>query len=137
MLLESCRTMPIETKNLDQDLNSLRIDRNRRREPEKTAKWATRWIIAGVVLFVLLGAAATVFRLTSQATEVETYRVTAKGAASADDPGVILNAAGYIVAHHKIQVTPKVMGKVAWIGVEKGDFVKENQVIVRAATEET
>jgi len=123
--------MPIETKNLDQDLNSLRIDRNRRREPEKTAKWATRWIIAGVVLFVLLGAAATVFRLTSQSTEVETYRVTAKGAASADDPGVILNAAGYIVAHHKIQVTPKVMGKVAWIGVEKGDFVKENQVIVR------
>ena len=86
MPLESCRTMATETKNLDQDLNSLRIDRNRRREPEKTAKWATRWIIAGVVLFVLLGAAATVFRLTSQATEVETYRVTAKARRKTSSP---------------------------------------------------
>jgi HlyD family secretion protein len=123
--------MPTETKNLDQDLNSLRIDRSRRREPEPPSKWATRWIVTGIVILLLLGVGVTLFRLTSKATEVETFRVTAKGAASADDPGVILNAAGYIVAHHKIQVTPKVMGKVDWIGVEKGDFVKERQVIVR------
>ena len=48
-----------------------------------------------------------------------------------DEPGIILNAAGYIVAHHKIQLTAKVIGKVAWIGVEKGDRVKEGQVLVR------
>jgi HlyD family secretion protein len=35
------------------------------------------------------------------------------------------------VAHHKIAVGAKVMGRVAWIGVEKGDLVQEGQVLVR------
>src|SRR5438034_9831416 len=101
--------MQTETKNLDQDLKNLRIDRTKRREPEQPSKWATRWIVTGIIFLLILGVGATLFRLTSKATEVETFRVTAKGAASADDAGIILNAAGYIVAHHKIQVTPKVM----------------------------
>jgi len=123
--------MPTETKNLGKDLSSLKIDRTQRRDPEKPSRWATRWIISGIVLFVVFGVAVAAFRLTEKATEVETFRVVAKTAGTADDPGVILNAAGYIVAHHKIQVTPKVMGKVDWIGVEKGDQVKAGQVIVR------
>ena len=101
--------MVSDTTQLDHDLNSLKIDRKRRRQPEGPSKWATRWIVAGIVFFVLLGLAAMAFRFTSQAVEVETYRVTAKSGASAgDDPGIILNAAGYIVAHHKIQLTAKV-----------------------------
>jgi HlyD family secretion protein len=126
--------MAIDTrnKNLDQDLSSLKIDRSsRRRKPEETPKWAVHWILTGVVLFMLLGAAVTVFRFTSQATEVETYRVTAPSGQLGDETGIILNAAGYIVAHHKIQLTAKVIGKVAWIGVEKGDDVKQGQVLVR------
>ena len=124
--------MVSDTNQLDHDLNSLKIDRDRRRQTEGPSKWATRWIIGGILLFVLLGVAATLFRFTTQAVEVETYRVTTKTAAGVgDDPGIILNAAGYIVAHHKIQLTAKVVGKVAWIGVEKGDRVKEGQVLVR------
>ncbi|MBM3803126.1 MAG: efflux RND transporter periplasmic adaptor subunit [Acidimicrobiia bacterium] len=124
--------MPSDAKQLDHDLNSLKIDRSRRRQPDGLSKWATRWILAGIALFVLLGLAATAFRFSSQAVEVEIYRVTAKVAADAgDDRGIVLNAAGYIVAHHKIQLTAKVVGKVAWIGVEKGDRVKESQVLVR------
>jgi HlyD family secretion protein len=120
--------MASDTNQLDHDLNSLKIDRHRRRTPEGPSKWAKRWIVGGILLFVLLGVAATVFRFTTQAVEVETYRVTAKTAAAAgDDPGIILNAAGYIVAHHKIQLTAKVVGKVAWIGVEKGDRVKKGR----------
>ena len=64
-----------------------------------------------------------------------TVRVTATSAASAG-PGVILNATGYIVAAHKIEVAAKVMGKVAWIGVEKGDRVKQGQVLVRLEDDE-
>jgi HlyD family secretion protein len=123
--------MPTETKSLDHDLKSLRIDRSQRPDPERPSKWATRWIVGGIIFIVLLGVAATVFRLNSKATEVETYRVTTRSSGVGDDLGIVLNAAGYIVAHHKIQVTPKVIGKVAWIGVEKGDLVKEGQVIVR------
>src|SRR5262245_30465009 len=123
--------MPTETKNLGKDLSGLKIDRGQRRDPEKPSRWATRWIMSGIVFFVVLGIAVMAFRLTNKATEVETFRVVVKTAGTPDDPGVILNAAGYIVAHHKIQVTPKVMGKVDWIGVEKGDQVKAGQVIVR------
>jgi len=49
---------------------------------------------------------------------------------------VVLSAGGYIVAHHKINVNSKVTGRVAWIGVEKGDKVKEGQVLVRLEDEE-
>ncbi|MDQ6665149.1 MAG: efflux RND transporter periplasmic adaptor subunit, partial [Acidobacteriota bacterium] len=49
---------------------------------------------------------------------------------------LVLNATGYIVAHHKIEVAAKVVGKVAWIGVEKGDRVKAGQVIVRLEDDE-
>jgi HlyD family secretion protein len=40
------------------------------------------------------------------------------------------------VAHHTINVNSKVTGRLAWIGVEKGDKVKEGQVLVRLEDEE-
>jgi RND family efflux transporter MFP subunit len=40
------------------------------------------------------------------------------------------------VAHHKINVNSKVTGRVAWIGVEKGDKVTEGQVLVRLEDDE-
>ncbi|HEU0252093.1 MAG TPA: efflux RND transporter periplasmic adaptor subunit, partial [Pyrinomonadaceae bacterium] len=43
----------------------------------------------------------------------------------------VLSVTGYVVAHHKIAVGAKVMGRVAWIGVEKGDNVQEGQVLVK------
>jgi HlyD family secretion protein len=47
------------------------------------------------------------------------------------EPAAVLVASGYIVAHHKIELSSKIMGKVAWVGVEKGDLVKKDQVLVR------
>ena len=49
----------------------------------------------------------------------------------------MLSATGYIVAHHTINVNSKVTGRLAWIGVEKGDRVKEGQVLVRLEDEDT
>jgi HlyD family secretion protein len=43
----------------------------------------------------------------------------------------VLIASGYIVAHHIHELGSKVMGKVEWIGVEKGDFVRKNQLLVK------
>jgi HlyD family secretion protein len=40
------------------------------------------------------------------------------------------------VAHHKIEVAAKVIGRVLWIGVEKGDHVKQGQVLVRLEDDE-
>ena len=41
---------------------------------------------------------------------------------------MILTATGYIIAAHKIEVASKVNGRVAWIGVDKGDKVQAGQV---------
>ena len=64
-------------------------------------------------------------RGSSGAAEVPVVRATPVNG----DLGTVLSASGYIVAHHKITVNSKVTGRVAWIGVEKGDKVKEGQVL--------
>ena len=53
-----------------------------------------------------------------------------KGGGSSTEE-TVLSASGYVVAHHKIAVGARVMGRVAWIGVEKGDRVQQGQVLVR------
>ncbi len=65
-------------------------------------------------------------------------RVSAGSGGTASTPAgeVLLSATGYIVAHHKIQVASKVVGKVSWIGVEKGDRVQQGQVITRLEDDE-
>jgi len=116
---------------MDAELKSLRIDRGKRRdEPSSWAKW---WIIIGITLLVLAGAGRLVYGRLNAATEVDIVRVrsTDSGGAGAPAGDVILNATGYIVAAHKIQLAAKVVGKVAWIGVDKSDKVKQGQILVR------
>ena len=123
--------MADQEKNLEQDLHSLRIHRSRRRSSDGPSKWAPRWIIAGIVLVLAVSVAVTAVRFAGREIEVDVHQVTAGGQGGSDGSRIVLNAAGYIVAHHKIQLTAKVVGKVAWIGVEKGDLVQEGQVLVR------
>ena len=124
---------------MEPELKSLRIDRSRRggAASGEPSRWATRWILTGIVLLLLLGAGSYVFGRLNGATEVEVVRVSAaSGAAAGPAEAVVLNATGYIVAAHKIQVASKIIGRVAWIGVDKGDKVKEGQVIVRLEDDE-
>jgi HlyD family secretion protein len=123
--------MAIDTKH--RDLEGLRIDRTAPAEPSAPV-WAKGYILAGVGVIVLLGLAALAYRfLAGSAPEVEVVRATAEGG---DIGGVVLTATGYIIPHHKIEANSKVTGRVAWIGVEKGDKVKEGQVLVRLEDQE-
>src|SRR5277367_3690183 len=124
--------MPIDARH--EELQGLRIDRTARNSGGEGPAWARRSIIIGIAVVVLLGVVALGFRLfASDVPEVEVARATAE---SADVGGIVLSASGYIVAHHKINVNTKVTGRVAWIGVEKGDKVKEGQVLVRLEDDE-
>jgi HlyD family secretion protein len=119
--------------DLKQELRSLRIDKQARLGNGRASR-SRRFILTGIAVVALLSVLALGSRLMgSSAPEVHTVRATAEPAGSA---GVVLNATGYIVAHHKINVNSKVTGRVAWIGVEKGDKVKEGQVLVRLEDEE-
>ena len=117
------------------ELRGLRIDRTQRKEPSPS-KWATRWILAGVALFLLLGAGRFAYEKMNAAPVVEVQRVKATASPSASGGAVILNATGYIIAAHRIQVAAKSVGKVSWIGVDKGTKVKEGQVLVRLEDDE-
>lgn len=125
--------MSTDTKH--KDLAGLRIDRAALEEESAGSSWARMYIIGGVVIIVLLGLGTLVYRyLLAPAPEVEVTRATAQGTTVAGS--VVLTATGYIVPHHKINVNSKVTGRVKWIGVEKGDKVKEGQVLVRLEDEE-
>jgi HlyD family secretion protein len=130
--------MPIETEPKDSkhdDLRSLRIDRSLRDGGGDTPAWSGRFILGGIALVVLLGLIALVYRaLAADTPEVEVTRATAEGSDVAGS--TVLSASGYVVAHHKISVNSKVTGRVAWIGVEKGDKVKEGQILVRLEEQE-
>lgn len=119
---------------MSDELQNLRIDRSKR-QTDEAPRWAVRWIVIGVTVFIVLGAARLIYARWTAAVEVETARARILDAG----PGagsVILNATGYIVAAHKIELASKVVGKVAWIGVEKGDRVKKDQVLVRLEDDE-
>jgi len=118
---------------MDSDLKSLKIDRGKR--ARRSDSWATRWILAGIAIILLLGAGRYVYGMLNQEREVDSIRVAAPQSGATGD-SVVLNATGYIMAAHKIQVASKVLGRVAWIGVEKGDKVREGQVIVRLEDDE-
>src|SRR2546427_11512129 len=126
--------MPIDAKH--EDLQSLRIDRGPRTGGEGDPPvWVRRYILAGIAVLVLLGLVTMAYRLFSHdAPAVAVVRASAQSSAGAG--GVVLSASGYIVAHHKINLNSKVTGRVKWIGVEKGDKVKEGQVLVRLEDDE-
>ena len=125
--------MAIDTKH--EELQSLRIDRSDRGNggPEPPL-WARRYIMGGVALVAVLGLVALAYRVFASDTPV--VEVVRAAAESGSVGGTVLSATGYIVAHHTINVNSKVTGRLAWIGVEKGDKVKEGQVLVRLEDEE-
>jgi HlyD family secretion protein len=125
--------MSVDTKH--KDLEGLRIDRSAVAETSGPSPWAKSIILGGIIVVVLLGIAALAYRFVfASAPEVEVVRATAEGGNVAGS--VVLTATGYIIPHHRIEANSKVTGRVAWIGVEKGDQVKEGQVLVRLEDQE-
>ncbi len=49
----------------------------------------------------------------------------------ASPAGAVLTVSGYIIARERIELSPRFMGVVKWIGVKKGDTVQKDQVVVR------
>ena len=115
--------------DLDSELEGLRIERTREPDPKKRP--GARWSILAAIIAIGAAAVITAYELHDSAPLVEVTRVRAAQSAITGDTPVILNATGYIVAHHEIQVASKVSGKVSWIGVDEGSAVKKGEVLVR------
>ncbi len=121
---------------MDKKLDALRIDPHKKQMRKGGGRWSG-WLL----MLLLLGAgglgAAYYLGLFAKPAEKADAKVgsdsgTTAGDSSLGDPSPnVLIASGYVVAHHKIAIGSKVMGKVAWIGVEKGDRVRKEQLLVR------
>lgn len=119
--------------NLNERLRSLKIDRGP--SPSPTAgNRSPKLLLLGLAGLLALLALGYAFLFTGAKTISVAPVKTDSGGASQGES--VLSATGYVVAHHKIAVGAKVMGRVAWIGVEKGDTVREGQVLVRLEDDE-
>jgi HlyD family secretion protein len=54
-----------------------------------------------------------------------------KNSPSASKIGSVLTVNGYIVNRERIEISPRFLGVVKWIGVKKGDAVTNGQIVVR------
>ena len=116
-----------DQEDLNKRLRSLKIDRGPAPSPTKTR--SPKLLLVGLAALLALLAFGYIFLFsTAKAISVATVKTETAGASSGES---VLSASGYVVAHHKIAVGAKVMGRVSWIGVEKGDTVQEGQVLVR------
>jgi HlyD family secretion protein len=119
---------------METELKNLRIDRTERRARE--SKPVVQLIVISLVLVAVAFGVFFAYQKVNAAVPVQVVQVQSPMNESAAGEQVILTATGYIVAAHKIEVASKVVGRVAWIGVEKGDRVKAGQVLVRLEDDE-
>jgi HlyD family secretion protein len=118
---------------METELKSLRIDRSAKRSQEP--RRAGKWIALSAVIVAVVFAATFAFRRLQAVPVVHVVSVASPDAAASGEQ-VILSATGYIIAAHKIEVASKVNGRVAWIGVDKGDHVTAGQVLVKLEDDE-
>jgi HlyD family secretion protein len=113
------------------DLSKLRIDRDAPSAPVRRAVKRNA-IFAGVVV---AGVAITLFALRARsAVPVQTVVVTASadaGPAGAGGRATSVTANGYVVARTRASVSSKVPGRLAYLGVAEGSYVRRGQLIAR------
>ena len=121
-----------ENQHLNDKLKSLRIDRTTRPTPGSPNRSPKKLLLALSALVALVAVAYAYFYTSPKTVAVAEVKIESGTSAGATS----LTVSGYVVAHHKIAVGAKVMGRVAWIGVEKGDRVEQGQTLVRLEAEE-
>jgi HlyD family secretion protein len=119
---------------METELKSLRIERTDRRSREGNP--LIKWGVIAALVIIIAAAGLFAYSKATAAVPVKVVRVQSPVSAANAGEQIVLTATGYIVAAHKIEVASKVIGRVAWIGVEKGDKVKAGQVLVRLEDDE-
>ena len=123
-------------------LKSLQIERGQKQRPT-----GVFWTILIVVIVVTLGAVylarpkgGTETRTVKAGAKAETIAAPAvannlavaanTNAAPVSAKDSVLTVSGYIINRERIELSPRFMGVVTWIGVKKGDAVTNGQVVV-------
>jgi len=122
----------IEPSNKSVDLSALRIDRE---GPPDRARWVfpTVATLAVVAIAVVFFRAKSSGALALRPTEVATTRAALVTPVQAS---TVLTASGYIVARAKAEISPKSVGRIAWMNLEEGQKVKKGELVARLESQE-
>lgn len=132
-----------------EQLKALQISRDEKRRPQ-TAFWSILVVVVtalfGTVAFIKPWAkdkreiadntaltAASSAPANTVTGQVVSETPAQKSSSPAPAPGndTVLTVSGYIVNRERIEISPRFLGVVKWIGVKKGDAVTNGQVVVQ------
>lgn len=114
---------------LGEDLKKLRIDRNKKRR-----SGLPRWAYALALLVLVGGGGYVVYSRATAPVPVRVARprVETVGPGAEVPPGTeVLTAGGYIVPRDRVEISSKILGRVADVLVERGDHVRRGDILVR------
>jgi RND family efflux transporter MFP subunit len=116
-----------QSTKIKPDLSALRIHRD---DEDASPRRGLRVVLLGTALIVIAGVLLAGYRMWNSATmpEVEVARATVESSSSGIE---ILTATGYVVADRKAAVSPKISGRLEYLGVDTGSRVKPGQIIAR------
>ncbi|MFI5180507.1 MAG: efflux RND transporter periplasmic adaptor subunit [Thermoanaerobaculia bacterium] len=122
----------MEPLNKTADLTGLRIDRDQTPGGRRLV-----WPIAATLLVVAVAGIIFWARrsggVTIRAPEVTTTRIVLVTPTQAS---TVLTASGYIVARSKAEISPKSVGRIAWLNLEEGQRVKKGELVARLESQE-
>ena len=119
---------------METELKNLQIERTAKQQKEP--KPIVQLLALAIVLVAIAVGALFAYEKLTAPVPVQVIQVQSPMSESSVGQQVVLTATGYIIAAHKIEVASKVNGRVAWIGVDKGDKVQAGQVLVRLEDDE-
>src|SRR3990170_2413441 len=111
----------------EHDLSKLHIDRD---APPAVRRAFGRTVAIAAVSLGLLAVALWIIRARG-VVEVEVAVVEAQGGGGVAGGATAVTANGYVVARTRASVSSKVPGRLAFLGVSEGSFVRRGDVIAR------
>lgn len=120
------------TTNLDDQLSRLRIDQDRKRSKRRGLG---RWI--WILLFILgaAGAGYVVYDRLNAPLPVRSTRIELEKTEPGKGPALV-TASGYVIPRHKVEISAKIIGRIKEVLVQRGDHVKQGDVLLRIDDEE-
>ena len=117
--MESSR---MTTTHYKPDLDSLRINPEKRKEKSTGKRWL--WVALGIVVVALVAAAG--FTYVNAKTEVE---VAAARKPSGSGPVGVLNASGYVTPLRRATIAAKITGRVTQLFFDEGTHASQGQLL--------
>jgi len=118
-------------------LKSLQIDPEQKRRPQGSlwAIFAGVFVIVAVAVYFAWPRASDKQRIVNGTRPATNSVHTAEPASAVNTPAavpgdVLLTVSGYIINRARIELSPRFLGVVKWIGVKKGDAVTKGQTVV-------